>query len=768
MGGRIGAARSDCTREASAHPHGRQLGAQIAEGLAKAHGAGIVHRDLKPENVMVTPDGLVKILDFGLAKLVAGGDDAMSQLVTRSGGTAAGILLGTIGYMSPEQATGREVDHRSDQFAMGVILYELATGARAFKRDSAPQTLAAIIEDEPAPLEARNPRIPPQLARLVARCLSKKPADRYESTRDLAHDLRDLVHESSAPRVATAPARRSIGRVAIAAAIVAMVASAGGWWIARSRPAAAAAEEARRVVAVLPFRDLTGDSSRSYFAAGLTEEIQGQLTRVSALRLLSRSAVQRYGNAAIPQLRSELGAGSAVEGSVRLDGQRARVSVQLIDTATEQTLWSEQYDRRLDDVLSVQSDVALRIAAALNATLGPEERTRVARPPTTNPEAYELYLRSQELSPGERQQNLRAIELLQKAVSLDSTFAAAHARLAYRTLYLTYYDDPKYNDIAIEIAQRALDLDPNFAPAHFALGSAYGHKGWAARSRAAFLKAQQLDPGHIGAVSNIAVLESEVVGRHDEALAWGRRLLEMPGFNAGRIYHLAWPLLFLRDDATSDRWLTEAQSRSPDDPRLQILKAALHYLRGEEAAALALARKTVEEHPAFEEGLMVLAELAFLTAAPDAEAQIERSFRRVPGLGTGQLLKQESHQTSYAYLLMERGERSRAATLLAEALKHAHMALENGNENQRVPFEIAAIHATRGEQDQAVEWLAKAFGAGYKDYATLGRHRIFAGVRRDPRFQDVLKQMEQAVAGMRERSTVLAELRTMPFPAVPR
>jgi eukaryotic-like serine/threonine-protein kinase len=175
------------------------LGAQIAEGLAKAHGAGIVHRDLKPENVMVTPDGLVKILDFGLAKLVAGGDDAMSQLVTRSGGTAAGILLGTIGYMSPEQATGREVDHRSDQFAMGVILYELATGARAFKRDSAPQTLAAIIEDEPAPLEARNPRIPPQLARLVARCLSKKPADRYESTRDLAHDLRSGSRELRAP-----------------------------------------------------------------------------------------------------------------------------------------------------------------------------------------------------------------------------------------------------------------------------------------------------------------------------------------------------------------------------------------------------------------------------------------------------------------------------------------------------------------------------------------------------------------------------------------
>ena len=215
-----------------------------------------MHRDLKPDNVMLTSDGLVKILDFGLAKLAPAASEVGSTLATRSGATAAGVLLGTVGYMSPEQAVGGAVDFRSDQFALGVILYELATGSRAFKRDSAPQTLAAIIEDDPEPVHARNPRVPPQLARIIARAIAKKPADRYGSTQDLARDLKDLVRDSSASQPSIAPAPRTSSRVLIlaAAAALLLIGGAVSWWTIAGRGDDTAAAEMRRVIAVLPFR----------------------------------------------------------------------------------------------------------------------------------------------------------------------------------------------------------------------------------------------------------------------------------------------------------------------------------------------------------------------------------------------------------------------------------------------------------------------------------------------------------------------------------
>jgi TolB-like protein/predicted Ser/Thr protein kinase len=315
---------------------------QIAEGLAKAHAAGIVHRDLKPENVMVSGDGFAKIVDFGLAKL-AEGSGAAAETRTRTLGTTPGLIMGTVGYMSPEQATGRPVDYRSDQFALGLLIYELATGRRPFVRPTDAQSIAATIEADPEPIERLNPQVPPHLAAVVARCLAKDPAERYESTRDLARDMKQIRKADSLGTIAAgaaAPRRWRAPAPAMAALIIAVVlAIASTVWLWRSPPRPPV-EPQRPLVAVRIFRNLSPDPAQSYFAAGMTEEIRGQLSQVSALRLLSRNAVDSYPDADVPRMVRELGVRSLVEGSVRLDGERVRISAELIDGATRQTLWA--------------------------------------------------------------------------------------------------------------------------------------------------------------------------------------------------------------------------------------------------------------------------------------------------------------------------------------------------------------------------------------------------------------------------------------------
>ena len=346
---------------------------QIAEGLAQAHAAGIVHRDLKPENIMVSDTDRVKIVDFGLAKLKRPDGPELSQAMTQTAGTAAGVVLGTVGYMSPEQASGRDADHRSDQFSLGLIAYEAVTGRRPFARPTAAQTMTATIEAEPEPVDAVNREVPPHLALVIHRCLEKNPANRYESTRDLARDLQHVA--TAAPAVTPSRRRRRFRVETIGAAAIFLSAVAVGSWI-WLRPGSSGTYSAP-VVAVRAFRNLSQDGSQSFFSEGMTDEIRGQLSKISALRVLSRSAVARFGDADGPAIAREFGTSHLVEGSVRVDGGRVRVAVELVDAVTQQTRWSEQYDRELADILTVQSQVALQIAQRLAATLSPAERERI-------------------------------------------------------------------------------------------------------------------------------------------------------------------------------------------------------------------------------------------------------------------------------------------------------------------------------------------------------------------------------------------------------
>ncbi len=716
---------------------------QAAEGLAKAHAAGIVHRDLKPENIMLSGDGLVKIVDFGLAKLDVPASE-FAATVTAASGTAAGMVMGTVGYMSPEQASGRPVDYRSDQFALGLIAYEGVTGKRPFARATAAQTIAATIDAEPEPVTTLNPEVPVHLALVIHRCLEKNPADRYESTRDLAHDFKHVASGA----VAISPPRMPLRSVAIAAGVALLVAAvaAAAWTWRTGEPAAA--DVTSPLVAVRAFRNLSPDPAQSFFSEGVTDEIRGQLSKISALRVLSRSAVEQFGSADGPSIAREFGVHSLVEGSVRLERDRVRIAVELVDAATQQTRWSEQYDRQLSDVLSVQSEVALRIAQQLAATLSPDERARVEKLPTTNTKAYELYLRARAITGlADPSRNAAASELLQQAIALDPQFALAKATLAYRVFFRSYIEDRKYAAAAIALALDAAAVDPTLADPHFVLGSAYGLLGRIEQSRQSFLRALELNPNHLGSMDNLSFTYA-LAGRLDESLYWARRGWPISAKQANAFYHISVPLIWMRDDELSRRWLAEAE-RQGDAARTRMMLAAVQFYRGDIAGALDRARAAAERFAGNEEIAFVRNDLAILAGAADAEGLTEAAFRSAPEVPGGVLL--ESSRVRYAFLLQKR-DPARARALIEEAESRARPRIAAGDLAASTFMEVAATRALLGDKKGALVELQHAYESGWRDDAVAAIDPMLAGLREHADFQSLLERARIDVAAQRDRA----------------
>ena len=754
-----------------------ELARQVAEGLAKAHTAGIVHRDLKPENVMVTGDGLAKIVDFGIAKASA---DAASvpagaeSTMTAIAGTTPGVVIGTIGYMSPEQASQRPVDYRADQFALGLLIYELVTRTRPFERPTTAQSIAATIEAEPAPIDALTPDVPPHLAEIVTRLLAKDPAERYDSTRDLARDLGTVLDSLSrrTPASGTGGAgastpdqarRRRWAPVAVAAVLMLAIAAAAGslWRRDAEVPAPQiTAEPDRPLIAVRPFRSLSADPQQGYFAAGMTEEIRGQLSQVTALRILGSAGLEGYGDD-LPRAARELGLRSFVAGSVRVEGTRVRVSAELVDARTRESLWSQQYDRELAGVLAVQSDIAQQIAKSLEPNLSASQRARLAKQPTDNLEAYTLFLRSRGLPTSNRPQNLEAIGLLKKALTLDPKFAEAQANAAYRLVFMGYYDDPSWTDKGIAEAEAALHIDPELPYAHFTLGTAYAIKGQGARSRQAFLRALELNPSGGGLLSNFSIAEMQY-GRLDEAVYLGRRGFMLSGKRS--FYHLIMPILRIRADAESRILLDEAVRRTPTASRIQMMLGMLELFEGNTENALARSKATAEREPKNVEMSFHRADIAYLTDSPDLESLLAPLLERSP---TNRLWGGESVRLRYAYALHKSGESARSKVLIAEAERYARERIASGDDTPVQRVELAAAAALRGDVDVALEWLEQAFDAGYRDYEFLVRGPMFRPLGSHRRFASVLDRMRRDVEAQRERARTrgLLELQSLIGPA---
>jgi len=413
------------------------VGIQIADALESAHAKGIVHRDLKPANVFINTRGQVKILDFGLAKIESAKKAGESELTAVRGDelTKAGSTIGTVSYMSPEQARGQIADARTDLFSLGTVLYQMATGQLPFQGDTSAVIFEAILNRDPLPLSQINVSLSPELSRIVGRALEKDRNLRYQSANDLKTELmrlrRDL--ESGTRRASESSGERS---------------------------GESSATKREQSIAVLYFENLSGVKEDEYFRDGITEDIIAELTKIKGLKIFSRPTVLAYRDKPVTpaEIGQQLGAAYVLAGTLRRAGNRLRISAQLVDTSTDFPLWIERYDREMKDVFEVQDEIARKIAEALRITLSPQEQEALAAKPTEDLQAYDLFLRGKNYARRLSKQDLEfALQMFENAVAIDPNFALAHAAIANVCAQYHYHFDraQRWVERAIEATSRA-------------------------------------------------------------------------------------------------------------------------------------------------------------------------------------------------------------------------------------------------------------------------------------------------------------------------
>jgi serine/threonine protein kinase/predicted Zn-dependent protease len=693
---------------------------QIASALSSAHASGIVHRDIKPENVMVRRDGYVKVLDFGLAKLADTRPDfADSQVETRAIElkTTPGMVMGTVAYMSPEQARGLPVDARTDVWSLGVVLYEMVARRKPFWGQTQTDVIVAIVEREPEPLSKFRPEAKP-LQRIVTKALAKDPDERYQTADEilselksvkrqleLGADLKQYKEHSSTPTGVDATRSRAIVFAALAMLVAIAVVSAV--WFARKWRTPTPAATTIKSLAVLPMVNISGDQSQDYFAEGMTETLIAGLAKVAALRVTSRTSVVQFKDSQKPlkEIARQLNVDAVVEGSVQRVGEKITVAVRLIDASTEEHLWTGKYDRDLRDVLTVQNEVATAITQAIQIKLTPQEQSRLTHARPINPTAFDQFLRGRYyLNRQTKADNDSAIEALNGAVTTDPEFAAGWAELAQAYVWKLFLFAPDQKDLhekAFVAVEKALALDPDLPEAYLARGrllwtpaNHFPHE----RAMQEYRRALALNPSLDEARNQLALVLSHV-GLLDEALAeLNKALATNPSNNLAR-FRVGEVLLF---ESKNEQALAALRNVPPEvNPSLvghQIVFALFNLGRKEEAAATL--EKFLKDYPADNRGLFT--SLQAILAASDgehrkAEEKIQSAIERGKGFG-------HFHHTAY---------------------------------------HIACAYAIMNRHDEAMKWLDSVANDGFPCYVLFERDRNLDNLRQDPRFQALLAKLKQ-------------------------